>query len=55
MVNHGYKACSESSEEFADTEMIDDARRNARRQLAGSLSGVFPVDYVDRMRDEWPA
>lgn len=32
-----------------------EARKNAIREVAGSLSGVWPENYLEEMRAEWPA
>lgn len=30
-------------------------RLAAVREHSGSLTGAYPTDYLDRMREEWPA
>jgi len=32
-----------------------EARKKAIREVAGSLSGVWPENYLEEMRAEWPA
>lgn len=32
----------------------EEARKNAIREVAGSLSGVWPADWREQMRAEWP-
>lgn len=31
-----------------------EARKNAIRGVAGSMSGVWPADWREQMRSEWP-
>ena len=35
------------------TEKVE-SRKNAIREVAGSLSGVWPADWREQMRAEWP-
>ena len=30
-------------------------RRAAVRQTSGALTGVYDADYLERLRDDWPA
>jgi hypothetical protein len=30
------------------------SRREAVRRTSGTLTGVYPRDYLDLLRDEWP-
>jgi hypothetical protein len=30
-------------------------RRDAIRQTSGALTGVYEPDYLERLRDDWPA
>jgi hypothetical protein len=39
----------------AEYDEAIEARRNAIRGVAGSLSGVWPENYLDELRSEWPA
>ena len=32
-----------------------EARRKAIREVAGSMSGVWPENYLEELRSEWPA
>ncbi len=32
----------------------DEAKRAAIRELAGSMSGVYPPDEAGRLKEEWP-
>jgi hypothetical protein len=39
----------------AEYDEAIEARKNAIRGVAGSLSGVWPENYLDELRSEWPA
>jgi hypothetical protein len=43
--------------ESVETEVNEklEARRKAIRELAGSMSGVWPENYLEELRSEWPA
>lgn len=32
-----------------------EARKKAIREVAGSLSGLWPENYLEELRSEWPA
>ncbi|HEY3828129.1 MAG TPA: hypothetical protein VGL57_02925 [Solirubrobacteraceae bacterium] len=40
-------------------EHTDEERRNRReaavQRTAGALTGVYPADYLQRLRDDWPS
>lgn len=43
--------------ESIETEVNEklEARRKAIREVAGSMSGVWPENYLEELRSEWPA
>jgi hypothetical protein len=48
LVAEGYRALREEQRQQAVR------RRAALRRTSGSLTGVYPDDYLDRLRDDWP-
>ena len=32
-----------------------EARKKAIREVAGSMSGIWPENYLEELRSEWPA
>jgi len=39
-------------------EVTDEKRRSRRQAIEesrGILNGVYPVDYLDKLREDWPA
>ena len=50
-------ASAEGLSEERDEEVSgqgDEAKRAAIRELAGSMSGVYPPDEAGRLKEEWP-
>jgi hypothetical protein len=39
----------------SDREVAAARRREAIRRTSGALTGVFEPDYLERLRDDWPA
>lgn len=48
LVEEGYRALRENQREQTDR------RRAAVLRTSGTLTGVYPDRYLDRLRDEWP-
>jgi hypothetical protein len=38
-----------------DADAAAGRRREAIRRTSGALTGVFEPDYLERLRDDWPA
>ncbi len=47
----------EEGREAIDRDSADEAarRRHAIRLTSGALTGSYETDYLERLRDEWPA
>lgn len=48
LVEEGHRALLEERERRLDE------RRRAIRETSGILTGVYPADYLRKLRDEWP-
>jgi hypothetical protein len=49
LVREGHRAIAENAERAAAR------RRSAVERTSGALTGVYPSDYLERLRDDWPA
>ncbi|MDQ3454090.1 MAG: hypothetical protein M3513_01115 [Actinomycetota bacterium] len=49
LVEHGHKALLDE----ADSNRQE--RRAAIRRTSGALTGTYEPDYLERLRDDWPA
>ena len=39
----------------AEYDEAIEARKKAIREVAGSMSGIWPENYLEELRNEWPA
>jgi hypothetical protein len=49
LVHEGHRAIGDANSEESQR------RRDAVERTAGELTGVYPADYLERLRDDWPA
>ncbi len=49
LVREGHRAI------VAETDRGTAERRAAIERTGGALTGVYPADYLERLRDDWPA
>ncbi len=49
LVREGHRAIAENAERATER------RRSAVERTSGALTGVYPQDYLEHLRDDWPA